>query len=178
MSVRAARLSLLGANQRLPYQLADGIAHLVIADLHGQDAFRAESLLDFLVGHERGGAAKIATLPDALGVEDGNGLATLAFDGGFGRLPAALRIGNAAQGRDEIVLDDDFVAGGGEFGLGGRDRAAERADQRLFGGIPLRLAAAGGAGEFFLGGGFTWEGIGVRGIGLSDGMKASRILLD
>src|SRR5260370_28332440 len=36
---------------------------------------------------------------------------------------------------------------GGEFGLCGGSGAAEWANQRLFGGVPLRLAAAGRAGE-------------------------------
>ena len=69
--------------------LANGIAHLVFADLHRQQTFRAERFLDFLVRHERGRAAEIAALADARGVKDGNGLAALAFDGSFGRLPAA-----------------------------------------------------------------------------------------
>ena len=41
-----------------------------------------------------------------------------------------------------------------KFDLRGRCRAAEWADERFLAGIPLRLAAAGGAGEFLLGGGF------------------------
>ena len=132
---------------------ANGVAHLAFGELHGQKAFRAEGGLDFLVGNEGGGAAEIAALADMRGVEDGNGLATLAFDGDFFRLPAALVIGNAAQGGDQIMFDDDLLAGGVDFGLGGRDGAAERAEDRLLGGVPLRFAAAGGAGEFLLGSG-------------------------
>ena len=71
--------------------LADGIAHLVLADFHRQQTFRPKSVLDLLIRHERGGTAKIAALADARGVKNRNGLAALAFDGGFFRLPAALR---------------------------------------------------------------------------------------
>ena len=79
-----------------------------------------------------------------------NGLATLAFDRDFVRLPAALVIRDAAQSRHQVVLDNDFVRPWRQFGLAGRHRAAKRANQRLLGRVPLRLAAAGRAGEFLL----------------------------
>src|SRR5271166_2755025 len=59
--------------------LADGTAHLVLTDLHRQQTLRPERRLDFLVRHQGGRTAKIASLPDALLVKDRNGLATLAF---------------------------------------------------------------------------------------------------
>ena len=132
MSVRAARLSLLGANQRLPYQWRMESRTCVLADLHRQQTFRAEGFLDFLVGHQRGRAAEIAALADARR----RSKTEMAWQ--LWHLTEVLfacqprcGIGDAAQRRHQVVLDDDLLARGGEFRLRGRGGAAERADERL-----------------------------------------------
>src|SRR5207237_2457734 len=83
-------------------------------------------------------------------VEDRDGLAALAFDHRFLRLPSTLPVRNRAQSSDQIMLDYGRFTAARQLNLCGRCCAAEGADQRFLGGIPLRLAAAGGAGEFFL----------------------------
>jgi hypothetical protein len=70
-------------------------------------------------------------------------------------LPATLRIGDATQRGDQVMLDDYFLAGGSEFGLGGGGRPAEWANERFFCWIPLRFAPTGGAGKFLLRYGFA-----------------------
>jgi len=142
---------LIGREPTICIPLANGVPHLRLADFHRQHAFRAERFLDFLVRHQRARTAKIATLPNASRLKNRNGLATLAFDGNAVGLPAALGIGNPAQRRDKIVFDNALAAGRGQFNLARRHCAAEGADQRLLGGVPLRFAAAGRAGEFLLG---------------------------
>jgi hypothetical protein len=68
----------------------------------------------------------------------------------------------------KIMLDNDLGARGGKFGLGRGNGAAERADERLLGRVPLRLAPAGRAGEFFwavasgINRGMMFRGIGKR----------------
>ena len=134
--------------------LTNGIAHLRLGQFHRQQTFGPERLLDFLVGHEGGRSAEIAALADVFGIKHRNGLAALALHRDSLYLPAALIVGDVAQRGDKIVLLDDLLAGGGQFELRRRRRATIRTDKRLFGGVPLRLAAAGGTGEFFSGGGF------------------------
>ena len=90
-------------------------------------------------------------LPDPRRVKHRNGLATLAFDRGLLRLPAALMIGNRAQRGGQIVFLDDLIAPRREFDMRGRSGPAIRTDERLLAGIPLRLAATSGAGEFIAG---------------------------
>src|SRR6185295_8460079 len=100
-----------------------------------------------LVGHQLRGAAEFAALRLTRGVEDRYRLAALAFDVAFLDLPAALGVAQAPQRAHEIVLDDLSAVG---VELGRRDRAAERADQRLPCGVPHRLRAAGRTGKLLL----------------------------
>ena len=88
-----------------------------------------------------------------VGVKDGNGLATLAFDGDFFGLPAALPIGNAAQGGDQIVFDDDLRPVAVSSAWAGETVPQNGQTSAFLAGFHCDFAAAGGAGEFFLGGG-------------------------
>src|SRR6185369_4676566 len=133
--------------------LPDHLANAGFSDLDGQETFRRKCLLDLFVRHQRGGAAEIATLADARRIKDRNRLATLAANRGLLRLPAAFAIGDAPKRGNQIVFLDDFLAARRQFGVCGRDRAAIGTNQRLLRWIPLRLRAAGWAGEFLAGGG-------------------------
>ena len=127
---------------------AHPVARIRFGNFELQQALGPDGRLDVLHGDERGGAAEIATLGHPRGIKDGDRLAALALDVTLFDLPAALVIGDPAQRRDQIVLDDPAGVGV-EFRR--RGRAAERADQRLLGRIPDRLRSARGTGEFLSG---------------------------
>ena len=147
MSVSAAFLSLFGANHRLPYHQRRMLSRTCVSlilngnKLSGLNAWFPHTERA-LPSHRNCNAVRRAR--DQTPRWSGN----LAFDGSL-RQPAAFVIRNAPNRRDEIMLLDDLFACGIEFHLRGRRRAAERADERLFGGIPFRRRPARRAGEFW-----------------------------
>ena len=116
-----------------------------------QQALGPDDVTGFFERHQRRRPAEIAGLGLLRAREHADGLAVLALDRAPLPLPAARAGRNGLQRSDQIVFDDlaallHFI---------GRLGAAEGADQRLLGRVPLRLAAAGGAGQLLLGGDFA-----------------------
>ena len=125
---------------------ADQLARLRLRHLERQERLGPERIGDLLVGHELRGTTELAALADLAGVEHRHGLAALAADRGLRRLPPHRGLGNERERREEVVLGDDGI-GGARLQRDGRLRAAKRTDERLPGGIPMRLGAAGRAVE-------------------------------
>jgi len=134
---------------------ADAVARRAFADPERQHAFRAERRLGFVVRHDLRRPAEVAVLRLPRRIEDRDRVAALALDLPPRRLPAAAVVADPAQRGDEIVLGD--AAGGVE--LRRRLGAAERADELLLGGAPVRLAAAGGTRELRQRRGFRRHGL-------------------
>src|SRR5207237_580118 len=85
---------------------------------------------------------------DPLRIEHRHGLAAPALDGARLGLPAAQILRHLAQRAHQI----QFLDRAGLADLIGRFGAAERTDELLLAGIPLRLRPAGGARMFLEGG--------------------------
>src|SRR4030095_6457403 len=128
--------------------LPDLFADVGLGDRERQQTLRADGRFDFFVVDEGRRSAELAVLPDAFGIENGDGLAALALNGSLLRPPAAVLVLKSAECLGEIELLDR--AGRGVDGER-RRRAAERADEKLLCGIPLSLSAAGRAGVLFEG---------------------------
>ena len=126
---------------------ADEVASLGLSHLERQERFRRERVLDLLVRHELGRPAEVAPLADLVCIEHRNRVAALAAHRRLLGMPSARGIRDRAQRLGEVVLDNDraFAA---FLEIRRRLGAAERADERLFGGIPVGLAPAGGAVVF------------------------------
>ena len=140
----------LNAVRRQPLPAVPGanqIACLRLRDLQRQQRLRPERLLDLFVRNERGRSAELAAFADLLWIEDRNRLAALTPDRHLVGLPATRRVGNAAKGLRQIVLDDHGV-GADRLQLRRRLRPAERADERLFGGVPVASAPQAGQLNF------------------------------
>src|SRR5262249_29614173 len=88
---------------------ANEIPRLRFLDRKRQQRLRAERLLDLLVGHQLRRAAELAALTDTFGIEDRNRLTALTLDRDLVGLPAAARVRDVAERRDQVVLDDDGV---------------------------------------------------------------------
>ena len=110
VSVSAFALKRFGASHWRPYQRANQIARLRLGDLERQQRLGPKRVLDLLVRHERRRPAEIAAArrpcPDRRPKSPGSS--------GTGRRSSRAcqpraRVRNAAQRRDEVVLDDDGV---------------------------------------------------------------------
>ena len=143
-STSARLFRLFGASHFDPNHRADLFAHLPLVHLERQHALRADRRADLRVVEQRRRAAEVAVLADPRRVEDRHRLAALALDGALLIEPAAIGVGNLAQRRYEIVLDERAAVVDRERSCG----AAERADQQLPRRVPLGLRAARGAGVF------------------------------
>src|SRR5258707_15322264 len=91
---------------------SDGITHLVLADLHRQQALGTECLFYLLVGNQGGGATEIAALANPAHIKHRDGLAALTPNRNLLRLPSTLLVWNATQCRRQIMFHDDLIAGG------------------------------------------------------------------
>ena len=126
----------------------------LVADLGGgndgwQQAFRRDRRPGrSSIGTIDGRAAEIAALGGAVGIENADGLAALAFHGFFLGPEPAVASGVIGSERCFQIMFDDRRAHG-VFAIGPRqDGAAIRAGEGLFGGVPLRIPAAFRAGMF------------------------------
>src|ERR1043165_5196909 len=63
-------LELIGRKPAAPVPAANRVAHLGFADLHREQTFWPEGILDLLVRHQRRRTAEVAPLPNSLRIED------------------------------------------------------------------------------------------------------------
>src|SRR6187399_3080246 len=102
------------------------------------------------IGHQCRGTAEITEAANLVRIKNGNRLAALAADGSLLGLPASRVIGDTAESAHQVVFDDCGF-GAERLECGWRLRTAERAYQRLPGGIPVGFRAAGRTMKFLAG---------------------------
>ena len=130
--------------------LADALADLALGDTQGQQAFRPNGLLEFLVGHQCRRSTEITPLACLFGLEDRDGVAALAADGTGLGIPTARGIGQLFESLGQIVLEDCLLLNqrlGVFAGRGGAVGADEGFGRRIPGGF----SAAGRAVKLALG---------------------------
>ena len=101
-----APLERVGREPQLAVPLPDAVARRRLADHERQHALGTERGLGFLVRNELRRTAELAVLRLARGIEHRDRVAALALHLALVGLPAARLVADAAQRRDEIVLDD------------------------------------------------------------------------
>ena len=152
VSVSALALRLFGASHCRAVPLADQIARLRLGDLQRQQRLGTKRILDLLVGHERRGSAEVAAPADDIGDRRPKSPGSSGSGPRFGGLPAARRVRNGAQRRDEVVLDDHACRRRASVSFAGDSVPQNGQIERLLRRIPVRLGAARGTVEFLAGG--------------------------
>ena len=110
VSVSAFEFSLFGASHCRRYHARIRSRACGSDTLSGNSDSGRERVLGLFVRDELGRAAEVAALSDLRRVEHRNRLAALAACRDLLGLPSARSVGNRAERKREIVLDDDGLA--------------------------------------------------------------------